>query len=120
MKKLCFTVASTLFLNALCPGRNRALPAPQTASASAIPSLENESLLGLPAPLATATLAPPATPKDSSLGINTVVPEFASKRNGASPTSESSSVLLFSMGLFVLSFLLRSRATKKILHVRLA
>ena len=71
-------------------------------------------MLGLPTPLATAALTPPATPKDSSLGINTIVPEFARKPNGASPTSESSSLLLFSIDLFVLLFFSGVARRKKI------
>jgi len=120
MKTLYLAIASILLLNPSCAGQKWALAPAQTTSAAAVLSLENESPLGLPTPLATAALTPPATPNDSSLGINTIVPEFARKRNGASPTSESSSLLLFSIGLFVLPFLLRSCATKKILHLRLA
>jgi len=114
MKTLYLAIASILLLNPSCAGQKWALPPAQAISASAVLSSENEFLLGLPTPLATAALTPPATPKDSSLGINTIVPEFARKPNGASPTSESSSLLLFSIGLFVLLFFSGVARRKKI------
>jgi hypothetical protein len=65
-------------------------------------------------------LAAPPTPADSSLAINTIVPEFTSKAKGATPTSEPSSLLFLAVGLLFLPFLRKKHAAKRSLRLRMA
>src|SRR5205814_294545 len=113
-KKLYLAVASGLLLGAtcsassfsagpVCPGLECALQPVQTVSSSNLLSSTSSSAASLTSTLSTAAnllsqktapLTLPSTTPASSVGANTIVPDFARKTKGASPTAEPSSLLI--------------------------
>jgi hypothetical protein len=134
----CF--ASSISLGPGFPGQKCVLPPLQTTAPSTLIDSVSVTSFRLSSPLSTTNLnsslttaanllsqttaplplAAPPTPADSSLAINTIVPEFTSKAKGATPTSEPSSLLFLAVGLLFLPFLRKKHAAKRSLRLRMA
>jgi hypothetical protein len=134
----CF--ASSISLGPGFPGQKCVLPPLQTTAPSTLIDSVSVTSFRLSSPLSTTNLnsslttaanlfsqttaplplAAPPTPADSSLAINTIVPEFTSKAKGATTTSEPSSLLFLAVGLLFLPFLRKKHAAKRSLRLRMA